>query len=257
MNKRWLLNGVLVVMMLFSGVIVAVTQDHEDPHWTYEGEEGPANWGELSPDWEACGVGQAQSPIDITEAQPVSLTDIDIAYSDSAINIFNNGHTIQVNYDEGSSITYNEIDYQLLQFHFHHPSEHTVGGIPAAMEIHFVHRSANGELAVIGVMLVVGDNTNDAYAPVFDHLPAEMGEPEALEDMSINAADLLPDGALFYTYNGSLTTPPCTEIVRWLVMVEPVVLSLEQVEAFGAIFELNARPVQPLNNRDLFVDTAG
>lgn len=122
------------------------------------------------------------------------------------MNIHNNGHTVQVEYDAGSSITYNETTYNLAQFHFHHPSEHTVNGEPAAMEIHFVHKDAAGNLAVVGVLLVEGEEDNEAYAPIFEHLPAEKSDPEAMGE--INAADLLPENAAFYTYSGSLTTPP-------------------------------------------------
>lgn len=240
-----------VLISLFSLSIASA----QDVHFTYEGEDGPENWGTLSTDWASCGEGQAQSPINISGAIGVDLSDIEMNYQESAMNIFNNGHTIQVNYDEGSSITYNEIDYQLLQFHFHHPSEHILDGASAPMEIHFVHRSASGSLAVVGVMLMEGDEANAAYAPIFEHLPAEESEADAM-GMTINAADLIPAGSSFYTYNGSLTTPPCTEIVRWLVLAEPVTLSAEQIEAFGAIFENNARPTQELNTRDLFMDTS-
>jgi carbonic anhydrase len=164
-----------------------------------------------------------------------------------------NGHTIQVNYDEGSSITYNETTYQLVQFHFHHPSEHTVNGEPAAMEIHFVHKDAAGNLAVVGVLLVEGEADNQAYASVFTHLPAEESEPQT-SDIKVNAADMLPESRTFYTYTGSLTTPPCTQGVRWLLLTEPIELSAAQLAAFNAIFEHNARPVQPLNDRDLLQD---
>ena len=225
------------------------------PHWTYEGEEGPAHWGALDPRYAACGSGRAQSPIDIKGPLPVNLTDIGFNYTPSALAIFNNGHTIQVNYDQGSSITYNEDVYQLVQFHFHHPSEHTLNGVPFAMELHLVHRDAAGNLAVVGVMLRQGSATNDAYAAVFDHLPTTVSTAPGASDLKINAADLLPKDRLYTTYLGSLTTPPCTEGVRWLVLQTPVDLSAAQIEAFGKLFESDARPVQPLNNRDLLSDT--
>jgi carbonic anhydrase len=255
MLKRALLNIALILVIASLSVGIAFAQEHST-HWGYEGEEGPEHWGELSEEWEACSLGSAQSPVDLTGAVSVDLNNIEVNYADTAINIFNNGHTIQVNYSEGSSIVYNEVEYQLLQFHFHHPSEHTIDGVPADMEIHFVHRSEHGNLAVIGVMLMAGDEASAAYASVFDYLPAEAGEPEDI-GMQLNAADLLPSGSTFYTYNGSLTTPPCTEIVRWLVMTEPITLSAEQIGAFSAIFDNNARPVTPLNERDLLVDAAG
>ena len=255
MKKQFIRNMMLLMVLVFSSVAVSLAQEHGEVHWGYEGEEGPENWGALSEEWEACSLGSAQSPIDISDATPINLNDIEVNYSESMMSIFNNGHTIQVNYDEGSSITYNEVDYHLLQFHFHHPSEHTINGEHSDMEIHFVHASDNGNLAVIGVMLNAGeDMMNDAYASVFENLPAETSDPDAM-GMSMNGANMLPESTTFFTYNGSLTTPPCTEIVRWLVMTEPVTISAAEVEAFASIFEHNARPTEPLGNRDLFVDS--
>lgn len=249
MRKYHLLLLPSLLMLLFALNIAS----GQDIHWTYEGEEGPAFWGELMPEYALCGEGRAQSPIDITGEQTVNLADLALNYSPSALNIFNNGHTIQVNYDAGSSLVYNENEYALVQFHFHHPSEHTLDGESFGMELHFVHRDANGALAVVGVMLGEGMDDNAAYAPIFDNLPPEEGEPEA-SDLTVSAADLLPEGYHYYTYTGSLTTPPCTQGVRWLVLDTPVVLSAVQLAAFGEIFEMNARPVQPLNVRDLLYD---
>ena len=169
--------------------------------------------------------------------------------------LFNNGHTIQVNVDAGSAIVYNGIRYDLLQFHFHAPSEHTLDGQPALMEIHFVHQDPNsGNLAVVGVLLIEGDQANAAYAPVFDNLPAEVGEPEATGE-SLALAPLLPEARTYYTYQGSLTTPPCSEIARWLLLANPVALSAEQIGAFTKIYAGNARPTQPLGMRDLLLDS--
>jgi carbonic anhydrase len=226
------------------------------PHWEYEGAEGPEYWGELDPSFALCATGEAQSPINITAAQNVNLKDIEFHYESSALNIFNNGHTIQVNYDAGSSITYNEIRYELLQFHFHHPSEHTINGEAFDMELHFVHRDANGSLAVVGVLLKEGETENAAFASIFDNLPTEKGDPLPTETQ-IDANALLPVEHLFDTYVGSLTTPPCTEGVRWLVLTTPVLVSAEQLESFASIFELDARPVQDLNDRDLLADNTG
>lgn len=244
----WLLSMIAV----FLGV-TSLSLAQEPPHWEYEGEAGPEHWGDLDPSFVLCSAGEGQSPIDLTGAAELNLTDIEFAYSASAMNIFNNGHTIQVNYDSGSSITYNEATYDLVQFHFHHPSEHTINGQAGAMEIHFVHRDAAGNLAVVGVMLMEGEADNAAYAAIFDELPTEAGDPTAVGE--INAADLLPEGKTFYTYSGSLTTPPCSQGVRWLVLTDPITLSAAQIEAFTSIFELNARPVQTLNQRDLLLDS--
>src|SRR5262245_22782050 len=162
---------------------VASAQQSTDPtptptpaHWTYEGEEGPDEWGNLDPTYALCGTGRAQSPIDISGAEAIGLQDIQFNYKPSELNIFNNGHTVQTNYDAGSSITYNETEYQLIQFHFHHPSEHTIAGQAFDMELHLVHRDANGNLAVVGILLQKGDADNAALAPVFDNLPAKAGD---------------------------------------------------------------------------------
>lgn len=240
------------------GLVVLVSPQlnaQEEIHWTYEGEEGPEHWGSLKPEYALCSTGKTQSPVDIVGAYSTDIHDIRFDYRASALNIFNNGHTIEVNYDAGSSITYKGVTYNLRQFHFHHPSEHTIEGVATPLEVHFVHQDADGNLAVVAVMLTEGDATNEAFAAVFDHLPAEESEVETL-DASVNAAAMLPESAIYFTYTGSLTTPPCSEGVRWFVMQEPVALSAEQIEAFSAIFELNARPVQPLNARDLLLDTS-
>ncbi|MBZ0281279.1 MAG: carbonic anhydrase [Anaerolineae bacterium] len=252
--------GVLIVIyiainLLTVGVIRGqeATEMPRPPHWTYEGEEGPQHWGDLAIDFALCSTGRAQSPIDISQPQAVNLADIAFDYQPTALNIFNNGHTVQVAYDAGSSMIYNETQYDLLQFHFHIPSEHTLNGEAFAMELHFVHRSADGDLAVVGVLLRESDAANKAYAPLFDNLPAEKGDPQPTE-LTIDANNLLPAERLYTTYSGSLTTPPCTQGVRWLVLQTPVEISHEQVEAFAQIFELNARPVQDQNNRDLLSD---
>lgn len=247
-------NLALIGLFLLLSPHARVSAQEEPVHWTYEGEEGPEHWGEINEDYALCGAGKTQSPINISSAYSTDIIDISFDYSESALNILNNGHTIQVNYDAGSSITYNGVTYDLLQFHFHHPSEHTVEGVATPLEVHFVHRDADGNLAVVGVMLAEGEADNAAFAAVFASLPAEKSEVETL-DATISAADMLPQTATYFTYSGSLTTPPCSEGVRWLVMQEPVTLGAAQIEAFSTIFELNARPVQSLNARDILLDT--
>ena len=236
----------------FNIIILALTTVlAADIHWGYSGDEGPANWGALSPDYALCADGSAQSPIDIRGASEVGLVDIDFQYGESANNIFNNGHTIQVNIDAGSHIIYNGIRYELLQFHFHAPSEHTIAGEAAPMEIHFVHQDPrSGNLAVVGVLLVEGEDENSAYASVIDNLPADAGEPNAAGE-PLALAKLLPEQRGYYTYQGSLTTPPCSEIVRWLLLDAPVALSAEQIAAYTAIYAGNARPTLPRGRRDL------
>lgn len=261
--SKFLLATLFVIILVSSLLIYGIASAQStDPtpapaHWTYEGDEGPDAWGNLDENYALCATGRAQSPINVTGAEAIGLQDIQFNYQPSALNIFNNGHTIQANYDMGSSITYNETEYQLIQFHFHHPSEHTIDGKSFDMEMHLVHRDASGNLAVVGILLQKSDADNAALAPVFDHLPAETGDPQAV-GVQINVADFLPDNHLFYTYAGSLTTPPCSQGVRWLLLETPATISETQLEAFASLFEMNARPVQPLNNRDLLEDnTAG
>lgn len=251
-SNQFILLLPLVLALGISALMLTALAD--EAGWGYEGEAGPAHWGGLAPDFALCEEGAAQSPIDIANAQELDLVDIDFHYGATANNIFNNGHTIQVNVDAGSGIVYNGIAYKLLQFHFHLPSEHTTDGRAAAMEIHFVHQDPrSGNLAVVGVMLDEGAH-NEAYAAVFDNLPAEVGEPLAVGD-DIALAALLPESRAFYTYQGSLTTPPCSEIVRWLVLTETLELSAGQIAAFAAIHAGNARPTLPLGARDLLRDT--
>lgn len=249
-NRGWVIFVVACLnVILFVGLIYA----QED--WDYGDENGPEVWAELSPDFAACGEGEAQSPINLADATETSLIPIEFAYEEVPMAIFNNGHTIEVEYEEGSTLIYNEKEYDVLQFHFHQPSEHTIDGETFPMELHIVHINEAGGLAVVGVMLTEGVDDNEAYSTIFGNLPVEKGEPNEETDIMINVADLLPaDTDTYFTYEGSLTTPPCTEIVRWLVLAEPVALSAEQIAAFGEIYSNNARPVQPLNTRDLFTN---
>ncbi|MCB8967385.1 MAG: carbonic anhydrase family protein [Ardenticatenaceae bacterium] len=227
-------------------------EDSEVPHWSYEGEGGPDHWAELDNAYEACGAGLEQSPIDLTGSSAADLVNITFNYAESDVNILNNGHTIQVNYDEGSSIEIEGHTYNLVQFHFHAPSEHAIDGSLYPIEMHLVHADANGNLAVVGVFVTQGAE-NTAFTAVWDNLPAEETDAVAT-GMMVNAAELLPADQLFYRYNGSLTTPPCSEGVLWSVMAAPIEMSAEQIAAFTTIFDGNNRPLQPLNDRDLQLD---
>jgi carbonic anhydrase len=225
------------------------------PHWGYDGDTGPAHWGDLSPDYVLCGTGQSQSPIDIPSSAPTNPADLGMAYQPSAVNIFNNGHTIEVEYDHGSTLTVDGSDYQLLQYHLHAASENTVDGNHYPMEVHFVHQNAEGRLAVIGVFLQEGAESA-AYAPIFANLPTSEGEPEAVPGVSVSAADLMPATKTYWRWSGSLTTPPCSEGVTWLMMDNPVEVSADQIAAFTAIYDHNFRPTLPMNGREFIVGQA-
>lgn len=222
-------------------------------HWTYEGEEGPAHWGSLSPDFAACAEGKSQSPIDISNPVPQDVANIVFHYQPSKVNIINNGHTIQVNYDAGSAIELEGGRYDLLQFHFHAPSEHAINGKLAAGELHLVHKSADGKLAVVGILIETGAD-NPAFKSTWDNLPSAAGPQQRLS-AEVDAAAMLPAGLGTYRYEGSLTTPPCTEGVKWIVMVEPVEMSAAQLAAFTHIYKGNNRPLQALEGRRLIKDS--
>lgn len=249
--------GILFILMAQMALVIAalaMVVRAQEAHWGYEGETGPEYWGALSEEFALCESGRAQSPIDLAGATAVELVGIEFNYGESAGHIVNNGHTIQINVAEGSDIVYNGIRYDLLQFHFHHPAEHTIEGQAAPLEAHFVHQDRNsGNLAVVGIMLNEGVEENETWAAVFDQLPQEAGASPAA-GVILNLADFLPERRAYTTYQGSLTTPPCSEIVRWLILDEAVVVSVAQIEAFAALYEGNARPTAPLGERDLLFD---
>lgn len=217
-------------------------------HWTYEGAEGPENWDDLCVGYMECS-GQSQSPVDISHpVAGTNLSAIATNYHESATHILNNGHTIQFTYDTGSEITVNGAVYKLLQFHFHTPSEHTLNGQHYPMEVHLVHKNeATGNLAVIGVFFEDGAE-NELLKKYLGHLPEHHDETYDAADQ-FSAADLLPAGTGYYTYPGSLTTPPCSEIVTWLVMKDHITASHEEIEEIEALEHQNNRPVQGLNGR--------
>ena len=231
-------------------------------HWGYGEDDGPANWAALSSDYVTCASGREQSPIDIAAAttdDPMQMSkdykagSLNIIRQEHVVDVINNGHTIQVNYDEGSNLQFGGVSYELKQYHFHAPSEHTIEGRHYPMEMHLVHQSAAGELAVLGALIEQG-NHNPAFEPVWANLPDEVGEEVHHQQLAVNVDDLLPVDHNTYRYRGSLTTPPCSEGVSWFVAVEPIELSANQIAAFTAIFQGNNRPTQPLNDRTVFVD---
>ena len=249
------LGLIAIAVFVFSFFVHVQDTLADDTAWGYSGESGPDQWGEMAPEFAMCAEGFAQSPIDIRDPGEVDLVDIEFQYGQTDSMITNNGHTIQVNVDAGSSIVYSEITYDLLQFHFHIPSEHTIDGEAAAMEIHFVHQDPNsGMLAVVGVLLEQGDADNQAYKVVMDDMPDDADDEQAM-GQALALESLLPKERAYYTYQGSLTTPPCSEVVRWLLLDTPVHLSGAQIDSFAEIYAYNARPTMPLGKRDLLQDS--
>jgi carbonic anhydrase len=218
--------------------------------WSYSGSTNPTKWHELNSEYQTCETGNRQSPINI-QASDIARRpsgNIDFNYSMSDLEVVNNGHTIKVNYDAGSSITLDGETYELKQFHFHTPSEHWVNGEAAAMELHLVHQNNAGEIAVVGVLIKSGSK-NPQMAQVWSNIPGE-GETKASKTM-VDASKFLPENRNYYRYSGSLTTPPCSEGVKWVLFETPIEASPEQIEAFANLYPSSARPIQDTNNRSI------
>lgn len=249
-------------------VLVAVLSMGDRSHaagvsWAYSGDNGPEHWGK---DYPVCAGGRNQSPIDVVEqrvldiselvneeqtvgARPAGFLKIQADYKDVPLRIINNGHAVEVEYDPGSTMTVHGRPRELKQFHFHGPSENKIGGESFPMEVHLVHADENGNLTVIGVLFKEGA-ANPFIEKLWAHMPKQIGKEVVVADQTINAAELLPDDTRYYYYNGSLTTPPCSEGVAWLLLKKPVEASTEQLEAFRAAMGFaNNRPVQAINSR--------
>ena len=217
--------------------------------WGYEPHNGPALWGTLDPTFGVCALGTEQSPIDLTGGRRAEPAPVEFDYRRSRVEVENTGHTIQMNPEPGHGIVLDGVRHELSQFHFHRASEHLVDGVPYPMELHLVHRGGSGGLAVVGVLICEGEE-NAALAPAWARLPSDPGESRSIPG-EIDLAALLPPFRTTWRYRGSLTTPPCTEGVAWIVPDEPLPMSPAQIAAFAAIYPNNRRPVQPLGDRDL------
>ena len=242
---------VLGLIVAASATAFAGTASH---HWSYAGESGPSHWAELDSGFAACGSGKAQSPIDIRtrHLHGESLPPLVFDYRPSPLHVIDNGHSIQVDVDPGSLLRVGNDTYKLVQFHFHHPSEERIDGKAAQMDVHLVHRDSEGRLAVVAVLLEIGDE-NQALDVVWDHLPKDKDRKTDFEDVRVDPAALLPTNRGYFTYTGSLTTPPCSEGVRWIVLKSPSTLSKAEIATFATRYPNDARPVQKLNGRQVFV----
>jgi carbonic anhydrase len=233
-------------VVLFAAVLapaVALAQ-----HWEYEGHAGPSHWSELNPDYAACGTGKHQSPIDIRGAKAKNLPALEFSYKASPLRIIDNGHAVQINLDPGSSISVGGHRWELVQFHFHHPSEERVGGKVFPMVAHLVHKDDAGKLAVVAVLFETGPDS-PLIETLVRNLPADVGAEHKPDGVSIDLGQLLPKTAGYYTYTGSLTTPPCSEQVTWFVLKSHAKISEADEAGFARKHAHNARPVQPLNDR--------
>jgi carbonic anhydrase len=221
------------------------------PHWSYSGDTGPARWGNLEPDFATCGVGTRQSPIDIRNATAAKLPAIEFSYKPVPLTVVDTGHSMQVNAPAGSGgITVGADHYELVQVHFHYPSEERINGKRYALVAHLVHKNAQGELAVVGLLIRNG-NANAVLKQIFDNFPP-IGEKEhAVPGATLDLMPLLPRNRGYYTFEGSLTTPPCSEHVRWLVLKRQAQASRGQIVQFAGRYPDNARPTQPTNDRKI------
>lgn len=249
-KKMMLITAIIIFVACFLLVTPAFASVGS-PAWSYGGAENPTQWGSLSRDFALCELGRDQSPINIKNAVESTPSRIDFDYKPSLLQVVNNGHTIQVNAEEGSYATINGEKYALLQFHFHTPSEHRINDKATAMELHLVHRNDLGKLAVVGVMLTEG-MLNPLIAEVWKNIPS-VGKTNTVSDRMINLSSLLPTSKSYFSYVGSLTTPPCSENVKWNIFVEPMTISKDQIETFEAIYQVDARPIQPINGRNILL----
>lgn len=220
--------------------------------WEYRGPRGAEHWSALDPAYALCNEGKEQSPIDILQTQKAQLPALQFEYTtEPARYVINNRYTIRVNYHDapgtGSFLVVGDKRYQLIQFHFHRPSEESVHGRRYAMVLHLMHRASDGELAGVAVFLKAG-HANGTVERLWQHMPEDEGQL-AVPGLELDPADMLPHETGYYEYTGSVSAPPCTERVRWFVLKTPVEVSPAQIKAFARLFPDDARPLQPLNGR--------
>ncbi len=279
---KHVLSGCIIRILLFCilpyGGLVAAANQHAEaghaPHWGYTGASGPAGWHSLSEEYVLCGSGKRQSPVNMWNEVPADLYHLQFHYQSIPLLVLNNGHTLQANYNTvgaeetvtiggkpypvqskpayDSTLMLGDVAYRLLQFHFHTPSEHARNGRRYAMEVHLVHKSADGNLAVVGVLFERGKE-NPVLKKVLDNVSGNLNEVKLVQGITINAADLLPDDRRVFHYSGSLTTPPCSENVNWFLMTAPMEVSDKQVKQFENLLGKNARPLQPMNWRSMLI----
>lgn len=267
--RHSLLQTFIIAACFFSGSVSAEKNEAgAKVKWGYTGSIGPANWGQLDPSFAGCATGKFQSPINITKKVTRSKDPLELHYQSAPMvivddgttelmigdvqTIINNGHSVQLNFPKNQqqeTIVWNDERYRLVEFHFHSPSETQWHGQSYPMEIHFVHQGDKGHVAVIGV-LVKGGDENPVLQKIIDNIPAEHGKPVSIASQSVNPIDLMPSSLSHYRFAGSLTTPPCTEGVEWIVMSDTITASPAQiVKLRKAAGGSNARPVQPLHGR--------
>jgi carbonic anhydrase len=248
LRKGWITFALLIVAMVLAPV--GPRAQWKTP-WSYDGEKGPGHWGDLDPDFAACKAGREQSPIDIRHAQKAELPALRFEYKSGPLKIINNGYTaVRVNYAPGNGnfLVVGDQRYELTQFHFHRPSEEYIHGKSYDMVAHLMHKSSDGKVAAVAVLLNAG-SANSTIQQLWQDMPMTPGKEEEIAGAEMNPAGLLPRDTGYYTYMGSLTAPPCTEGVTWFVLKTPVDISTAQINAFARLYPHDVRPVQPLCGR--------
>jgi carbonic anhydrase len=241
----------LIAFLVLAGAwtSLAPAHDHKGGHdWGYGGAEGPSHWGDLKPEFAPCKKGHRQSPVDISNTRKTDLPTLQFDYMPSALHIIDNGHTIMINYAPGSFFRVGDKQYQLKQFHFHRPSEEMIHGKHSEMVVHMVHSDQEGHLAVVAVLLEIGAD-NPLVHELWNDLPKEKEKEDVLDNVQVDLTLLLPADRSYYTFSGSLTTPPCSEDVTWFVLKHPVTVTAAEIEQFGKLYRHDARPTQPLYGR--------
>ncbi|MEB6334133.1 carbonic anhydrase [Serratia rhizosphaerae] len=238
-------SRLLIIAMLVSSFSVTAV---EHTHWSYDGDEGPDHWGKLTQDFSLCSTGKNQSPVNIQSALKTHHGKLNLTFQPGKQQIANNGHSIQINVSEGNTLTLDNTTYTLQQFHFHSPSENEIDGKRFPLEAHFVYQDNGGALAVLALMFNQGA-ANTQLAQAWKQMPTDVGKTAALfPPMDIKA--LLPKKFNYFRFSGSLTTPPCSEGVIWMVLNKPATASAQQISQFtSVIHHTNNRPIQPLNGR--------
>lgn len=247
--KNQLIKTVLTSVVGFATPLFMASENvARGQEWSYGGYTNPTEWGELSSKYRACETGNKQSPINIREFDTSrgGTGNVQFNYNPSDLEVINNGATVKVNYDSGSSVTIDGKTYELKQFHFHTPSEHRINDELSAMEMHLVHQSNDGEYAVVALMIESGQ-TNSEMAKVWSNIP-DRGNTKEL-NTQVSVTNFLPQEQDYYQYTGSFTTPPCTEGVTWVLFDQPIEASRQQIDAFSSLYPANNRPIQEVNNR--------
>ena len=246
----WKTCGLATAFCIALAPTISHTQESHPPHWSYEGKEDPKHWGELDSAFASCKMGHNQSPIDIRHPVLANLPELKFDYKTVPLSIIDNGHTIMINYAPGSTLTVGNNTYTLKQFHFHHPSEEHVNGKGFDMVVHLVHTNTDGHLAVVAILFRAGAS-NALLETLWKNIPPVKDKTLEISSVSINSEDFLPTQHSYYTYSGSLTTPPCTEGVTWYILKSTSSLSGEQLALITKLYPHDNRPIQKPNHREV------